>query len=233
MKSYKLITIVALGCLIVFSTHAELAAIVFGQPKATLEKVATHIVLGKVQAIYSRKERKKIDGYSYDFTYYVAEVKVDKYEKGKGPSDLIYLRYFDVRYIRTGIPSKPQGRMGRPPVRKEHRFYVAHNKLDGFHPKAENNNGGHNVVYVQGTSPLQPFDVSDSPQVDVDLDEITPIGAPQGHRPRPVVGKNYRFYAARNASDSYSRTENNDGGYNVVYINGVQPLENRDQPDED
>ena len=52
--------------------------------KQQLESIATHIVVGEVQAVYSYKEREGIplvSGYEYD--HKVAEVKIDKVEKGK------------------------------------------------------------------------------------------------------------------------------------------------------
>jgi len=52
--------------------------------KQQLETIATHIVVGKVQAVYSHKEREGIplvSGYEYD--HKVAEVKIEKVEKGK------------------------------------------------------------------------------------------------------------------------------------------------------
>ncbi|MBT5377685.1 MAG: hypothetical protein HOL08_01390, partial [Opitutae bacterium] len=58
--------------------------------KEQLEKIATHVVVGKVQAIYSYKEREGIpvlSGYEYD--HKVAEVKIEKIEKGKIAESLI------------------------------------------------------------------------------------------------------------------------------------------------
>ena len=58
--------------------------------KEQLEKIATHVVEGKVQAIYSYKEREGIpvlSGYEYDRK--VAEVKIEKIEKGKIAESLI------------------------------------------------------------------------------------------------------------------------------------------------
>ena len=188
MKSYKLNTIVALGCLIVLWTPTELAAVKVPSSKAELEKVATHIVLGKVEAIYSRKERKKMDGYPYDFTYYIAEVKVDRFEKGKGPSDLMYIRYFDLRWAGKGIaPPGPGGHDGVF-VGKTYRFYASRNAYDGFHPKAENNDGGYNLVYVNGAQPLdgtqpvpvQPFDPSPVPFQPFESDGPTGTGSTPG-----------------------------------------------------
>ena len=63
--------------------------------KQELETIATHIVVGKVQAVYSYKDREGIrlvSGYEYD--HKVAEVKVEKVEKGKISESLVYVRYW-------------------------------------------------------------------------------------------------------------------------------------------
>ena len=52
--------------------------------KEKLARIATHIVIGQVRAIYSHKEEEGIpivSGYEYDRK--VAEVKIEKVEKGK------------------------------------------------------------------------------------------------------------------------------------------------------
>jgi hypothetical protein len=56
--------------------------------KKELEETATHIVVGKVQTIYSRTAR---DG-NYEYVHKGAEVKIEKLEKGKGPAGLVYVR---------------------------------------------------------------------------------------------------------------------------------------------
>ena len=64
-----------------------------------LESTATHIVVGKVQAIYTRTEREG----NYEYVRKVAEVKIDKLEKGKGPSGVVYVRYFDRHWKGKGL----------------------------------------------------------------------------------------------------------------------------------
>ena len=112
--------------------------------------------LGKVQAISSYKEREGIplvSGYEYDRK--VAEVKIEKVEKGKIHESLVYVRYWSREWKGIGLP---------PP-------------------------GG------------------------------------QSYEPQPKKGQTCRFYLAKNAYDGWSKNENQDGGYNVVYVNGVQPIE--------
>jgi hypothetical protein len=63
--------------------------------KQQLESIATHIVVGNVQAVYSYKEREGIplvSGYEYD--HKVAEVKIEKVEKGEISESLVYVRYW-------------------------------------------------------------------------------------------------------------------------------------------
>jgi hypothetical protein len=124
--------------------------------KDQLEKIATHVVVGKVQAIYSYNEREGIpvlSGYEYDRK--VAEVKIDKVEKGMIQESLVYVRYWSREWKGLDLP---------PP-------------------------GG------------------------------------QSYGPQPKKGQTCRFYLAKNAYDGWSRDGSQDGGYNVVYVNGVQPLE--------
>ena len=125
--------------------------------KQELDSIATHIVVGKVQAVYSYKEREGIplvSGYEYD--HKVAEVKIEKVEKGKISESLVYVRYW----------SRTWKGIGRPPP------------------------GG------------------------------------QSYENQPKKGQTCRFYLARNAYDGWSRKGNNDGGYNVVYVNGIHPINN-------
>ena len=124
--------------------------------KQQLETIATHIVVGKVQAIYSYKEREGIPLVSgYEYEHKIAEVKIDKVEKGKLSEKLIYVRYWNRTWRRLGLP---------PP-------------------------GG------------------------------------QSYYPQPKVGQLCRFYLAKNSYDGWSMDKNDDGGYNVVYVNGVQPID--------
>ena len=67
--------------------------------KLQLETIATHIVVGKVQAVYSHKEREGIplvSGYEYD--HKIAEVKIGKVEKGKISESLVYVRYWSRKW---------------------------------------------------------------------------------------------------------------------------------------
>ena len=124
--------------------------------KEHLEKIATHVVVGKVQAIYSYKEREGIpvlSGYEYDRK--VAEVKIEKIEKGKISESLVYVRYWSRKWKGLGLPP-PGGQSYEPQPKKGQtcRFYLAKNAYDGW-SKDENQDGGYNVVYVNGIQPIK------------------------------------------------------------------------------
>lgn len=46
----------------------------------------------------------------------------------------------------------------------------------------------------------------------------------QSYYPQLKRGQLCRFYLAKNSYDGLSVKDNSDGGYNVVYVNGVQPI---------
>ena len=124
--------------------------------KQQLESIATHIIVGKVQAVYSYKQREGIplvNGYEYDNK--IADVKIDKVEKGKISEKLIYVRYWSRTW--KGIGLQPLGTQSYYPQPKKDqlcRFYLAKNSYDGLSEK-ENQDGGYNVVYVNGVQPIK------------------------------------------------------------------------------
>lgn len=123
--------------------------------KLELETIATHIVVGKVQAVYSYKEQERIQlvsGYEYD--HKVAEVKIEKMEKGKISESLVYVRYWSRTWKGEGLPP-PGGQSyeNRPKKDQTCRFYLARNAYDGW-SREGNRDGGYNVVYVNGIQPI-------------------------------------------------------------------------------
>lgn len=124
--------------------------------KQQLETIATHIVVGKVQAVYSYKKREGISlvsGYEYDQK--IAEVKIDKVEKGKISESLVYVRYWSRTWKGIGLP--PPGGQSfspQPETGQLCRFYLAKNSYDGLSEKG-NQDGGYNVVYVNGVAPIK------------------------------------------------------------------------------
>ena len=141
------VSFVAMVPLFSNSVHAEKRPLT----KKELEVTATHIVIGKVQSIYSRKERKG----NYEYTRYVAEVKIEKSEKGRGPEKLIYVRFFTISWKGIGrMPPGPGGHYPRPIVGESYRFYLAQNAYDGF-SKDGSKDGGFNAIYGNGIQPLK------------------------------------------------------------------------------
>ena len=117
--------------------------------KEQLEQIATDIVVGKVQAIYSHTER---DG-TYEYVRKVAEVKIEKIEKGKTTDELIYVRYFDMQPIGK-ITIGPGSYLAQPKQGDTYRFYLARKSYDGW-SKEGAQDGGYNVVYVNGIQPVE------------------------------------------------------------------------------
>lgn len=116
-------------------------------PPEGLRKVATHIVQGEVQAIYTRQE--KVGKWKY--TRYVAEVKIAKVEKGKGlaADGLVYARYWRRSWAALGPqPPSTGGHRGLPKAGESLRIYLAQNAYDGF--TKDNNDGGFNVIGANG-----------------------------------------------------------------------------------
>ena len=123
--------------------------------KQQLVTIATHIVVGKVQAVYSYKKREGISllsGYEYD--HKIAEVKIDKVEKGKISESLVYVRYWSRKWKGIGLPP-PGGQSyeNQPKKGQTCRFYLSRNAYDGLSRKGKND-GGYNVVYVNGIQPI-------------------------------------------------------------------------------
>ena len=143
MHMNRITLLLVAACLMIptESARAEKAPL----SKKQLEKTATHIVVGKVKAIYSRLER---EGW-YEYKRYVAEVDVSKHEKGDEEAKIMYVRYFDVRWKGLGpMPPGPGGHWPAPEVGESYRFYLAKNAYDGFASK--NDDGGFNVIYGNG-----------------------------------------------------------------------------------
>ena len=123
--------------------------------KEQLEEIATHVVVGKVQAVYSYKEREGIpvlSGYKYD--HKVAEVKIENVEKGKIAESLIYVRYWSRKWKGLGLPP-PGGQSyeNQPKKGQTCRFFLAKDAYDGWSKGSQD--GGYNVVYVNGIQPIK------------------------------------------------------------------------------
>lgn len=120
-----------------------------------LQQVATHIVFGKVQAIYSFKQVEDISLMSsFNYERKVAEVVVEKVTKGKIDESLVYVRYWSRTWNgKTRQPPGGQSYYPQPKVGQLCRFYLAKNSYDGW-SMDKNDDGGYNVVYVNGVQPI-------------------------------------------------------------------------------
>jgi hypothetical protein len=118
---------------------------------AELHKTATHVVTGEVLGIYAREETAG----DWRYTHYVAEVRVDKCEKGEelDSGDLVYVRYWHRQWIGAGqIPPSTNGHRGLPASGDKLRVYLARNAYDGF--TRDNHDGGFNVIGANGFEKL-------------------------------------------------------------------------------
>jgi len=121
------------------------------KPPAMLEKAATHVVVGEVVRIYEAKEKEA----KWEYTRYLAELKIEKLEKGEGasPGELIYVRWFTRRYRKGMPPPSSNGHRGWKLAKGERvRVYLARNAHDGFTP--DNTDGGYNVLVPNGLEQL-------------------------------------------------------------------------------
>jgi hypothetical protein len=111
-----------------------------------MQKTATHIVVGKATQIFARTEKAG----NYEYTRYVAEVRIDKLEKGDGfkAGDLMYVRYWHKRWLGPGDPPPDtSGHRGEPAPGDTMRFYTSKNAYDGFGTTKDN---GYNVLGANG-----------------------------------------------------------------------------------
>jgi hypothetical protein len=117
-----------------------------------LRQTATHVVVGKVKAIYERTESLA----PWRQTFYLAELEVAQSEKGEGikPGELVYVRYWHRRWIGNGPPEpNTSGHRGLPKVNETLRVYLARKAYDGF--TRDNQDGGFNVIGANGFEPLK------------------------------------------------------------------------------
>lgn len=131
-----------------------------------LRRTATHIVTGKVTGVYQRTQEMTTHCTgTYDYTDYVAEVRVIDCEKGCGiqgiPSDfpnitsggVIYVRYWRRKWVGEGMPPPTTGgHRGLPTEGESYRMYLVRNGYDGF--TYDNTDGGFNVIGANGFEKL-------------------------------------------------------------------------------
>jgi hypothetical protein len=119
-----------------------------------LKETATHVIVGKVTGIYERKE----EAGEWKYTRFVAEVQLEKAEKGDGlrPGEMAYVRYWRRQYAgkEKNPPPNTIGHRGLPQAGQKLRIYLAKNAYDGF--THENKDGGLNVIGANGFEALPP-----------------------------------------------------------------------------
>ena len=143
MQTRTVLSAVIASCLLGTTVRAEKA----DMSPAQLLKTSTHVVVSEVRAIYSRKQTVG----EWEYTNYVAEIRVDKIEKGGGlkEGDLAYVRYWTRLWTGKGLaPASTSGHRGLPSPGEVVRLYLSRNAYDGF--TRDNSDGGYNVVGANG-----------------------------------------------------------------------------------
>jgi hypothetical protein len=139
--------VLALSAVLVSPAGAEKPSM---SPEDLLD-TATHVITGRVNAVYERTEADE----DWRTTHYVAEVRVGKSEKGDGlkKGDLAYVRYWTRAWVGKGAaPPSTGGHRGLPEAGQDVRVYLARNAYDGFGD--DNNDGGYNVIGANGFEKL-------------------------------------------------------------------------------
>ncbi len=116
-----------------------------------LRETATHVVVGEVEQIFARQENAN----DYEYTRYVAEVRVEKSEKGDGlkAGELMYVRYWRRRWVGPGDPPVgTSGHRGLPSEGQAVRVHAVRNGYDGF---GRTNDGGFNVIGTNGFEAIE------------------------------------------------------------------------------
>jgi hypothetical protein len=146
---YRTMTLVATASMALLGASARAEKV--NMSPADLQSTATHVVVGKVNAIY---ERTAVDG-DWNYTHYVAEIRVDACKKGEGTKkgDLVYARYWRRSWQGKGRqPPSTSGHRGLPSTGETVRVYLARNAYDGF--SSGNKDGGFNVIGANGFEKL-------------------------------------------------------------------------------
>ena len=115
-------------------------------PKPQLEKEATHIVVGKVRSISSTQQVKG----EWGFTNYVAEIAIDKVEKGEGlkAGDDVQVRYYSQGWRGSGSPPPfDSGHSPRPKQDDSVRVYLVNH---GYNGAGYTTDGRYDVYYKNG-----------------------------------------------------------------------------------
>ena len=136
-------TACSLAAVVVFAatTHLAMAEVPRRSPQE-LRDDAAHIIVGKVQQVYTARRKEK----DWEYADSVAEIAVESTEKGTGiaPGELVYVRYWNVKWIgSTQPPPHSSGHQGVAPG-DNIRAFVTVNKKDK----------GRDAILPNGLNPL-------------------------------------------------------------------------------
>src|SRR5262245_6777767 len=109
-----------------------------------MREMATHVVQGRVKGVYTSSAKAG----DYQQTHYVAELTIEKIEKGDRLKEkqLIYVRYWTQRWAGRGMPPPgTNGHRGLPAVGDAVRVYLVNEGYDGG---GQVGDGGYNVVFA-------------------------------------------------------------------------------------
>jgi hypothetical protein len=116
-----------------------------------MQEMATHVVQGKVKGVYSSTAKAG----NYQRTHYVAELMIDKIEKGTGLKEkqLVYVRYWTQYWVGSGPPEPgTAGHRRIPSAGDAVRVYLVNKGYDGG---GQVTDGGYNVVFADGFEALK------------------------------------------------------------------------------
>jgi hypothetical protein len=145
-----MVAIAVAGCVFAVSARAEKVPL----SEQELKDMATNIIVGKVNAVYTRESQNT----QYRVTHHVAEVTVEKTEKGEGlkPGGLVYVRYWTQHWIGAGLPPPgTAGHRGMGNIGDNVRLYLVNKGYDGGGHVTD---GGYNVVFANGCEVLPKAD---------------------------------------------------------------------------
>lgn len=111
------IALLLMACIAVALCGSSAAFCLAALPLLNLDELAaeaSHVFTGKVLRVYCDEQR---DSAEWTTRHYVAEVRIDRQEKGQLPGKLAYVRFFDKRF--TGEGPQPAGNFGHRPVPKQ------------------------------------------------------------------------------------------------------------------
>lgn len=117
-----------------------------------LQMTATHVISGLVKDIYSTMEREG----DYEVTRFIAEIVIEKVEKGDGlkAGELAYARYWRQNWRGKGTP--PPGTSGHRGLPKKGDAIKVYLVNKGYNGGGDTTDGGYDVVFTNGFSVREP-----------------------------------------------------------------------------